>query len=80
MKKKDIYTLGLLIILTILTAFFSNNFGNFKYITLTILGLSVIKFLLVAYNFMELKKAHSFWKFLIITYLTLFVGLISLIL
>ena len=80
MKKKDIYTLGLLIILTILTAFFSNNYSSFKYITLTILGLSVIKFLLVAFNFMELKKANSFWKFLIIAFLILFVGIISLIL
>ena len=80
MKKKDIYTLGLLIILTILTAFFSTNFSGFKYITLTILGLSVIKFLLVAFNFMELKKANSFWKFSIIVFLILFVGIISLIL
>ena len=80
MKKKDIYTLGLLIVLTILTAFFSNNFSSFKYITLTILGLSAIKFLLVAFNFMELKKANSFWKFLIIAFLILFVGIICLIL
>ena len=80
MKKKDIYTLSLLIILTILTAFFSNNYSSFKYITFIILALSAIKFLLVAFNFIELKKANFFWKFLVIIYLSFFVGIISIIL
>lgn len=80
MRKKDIYTLGLLIILTIITAFFSNHFGNFKYIIFTILFLSSIKFLLVVFNFMELKHAHSLWKSLIIMFLIIFVGIITIIL
>jgi len=79
MNKKNMYTLGLLIILTIITAFFSNHFGDFKYIIFTILLLSSIKFLLVVFNFMELRHAHPFWKFSIITYLILFVGIITII-
>lgn len=80
MKKKDIYTLALLILLTILTAFFSTNFGSFKYLVFTVLGLSALKFFLVAFNFMEMKKANSFWKFLIIAFLVVYVGIVSIIL
>ncbi len=80
MKKKDIYTLGLLIILTFLTALFSTNFNSFKYVTFAILVLSAIKFLLVTFNFMDLKHANPFWKVLIITYLVFFVGIITIIL
>ena len=72
MKKKDIYTLGILIILTIATALFSNNSSTFKYITFIILGLSITKFLLVVFNFMELKKANSFWKIIVVSYLVIF--------
>ena len=80
MQKKDIYTLVLLILLTITTAFFSNLEGNLKYIGLVILILSGIKFITVSFQFMELKKAHSFWKGLIISFLTLFIGIIFAVL
>jgi len=80
MKKKDIYTLVLLIILTITTAVFSTQFSELKYVAAIILGLSAIKFMLVAFQFMELKKANPFWKFLIVIYLILFVTIVSIIL
>jgi hypothetical protein len=80
MKKKDIYTLILLIILTSTTAFFSNFYSEWKMVGLLILVLSGIKFILVAFQFMELKKAHSFWKGLIITFLTLFIGIVYAVL
>ena len=78
MQKKDIYTLALLIVLTLTTAFFSIFYGNFKFVVLIILTLSGIKFISVAFQFMELKKAHNFWKGLIITFLVLFVVIITL--
>jgi len=80
MRKKDIYTLAILILLTVSTAILSNNSNNFKYIIFFILSLSGIKFILVAFQFMELKKAHQFWKSLIVIFLILFIGTISLIL
>ena len=80
MQKKDIYTLALLITLTITTAFFSNFYSELKIVGLIILILSGIKFMAVAFQFMELKKAHSFWKGLIITFLTLFITIIYAIL
>lgn len=79
MKKKDIYTLLALVGLTVLTAIFSTQFGNLKYVSLIILTLSAIKFLLVSFNFMELKKAHSFWKAIILIYLIIFVMIISVL-
>jgi hypothetical protein len=42
--------------------------------------LSSIKFLLVAFQFMELKKAHSFWKILLSSYLILFTLIVSALL
>lgn len=79
MKKKDIYTLGILILFTVLTALLSKYFYDFNYILFVILILSCIKFLLVAFNFMELKKAHIFWKISLSTYLILFFTSILLI-
>jgi heme/copper-type cytochrome/quinol oxidase subunit 4 len=41
-----------------------------------IMGISGIKFLLVAFQFMELKKANSFWKISLILTLGLIIILI----
>jgi hypothetical protein len=79
MRKKDIYTLSTLLILTIITATFSNNFYDFYHIIYIILVLSCAKFLLVAFNFMELKRAHTFWKVSLTAYLVLFIATILLI-
>jgi uncharacterized membrane protein YdbT with pleckstrin-like domain len=80
MQKKNIYTLVLLIALTISTAFFSKSDIILKTVGLIILVLSAIKFVLVSFQFMEMKKAHNFWKGLIIVYLLLFVSIIYAIL
>jgi len=74
MKKSTIYTLVALIVLTISTALISNA-RQLKLAALFILVLSGIKFLLVAFNFMELKKAHVFWKIALISFLILSVGI-----
>lgn len=80
MIKKDIQTLILLISLTIITAIVSVNYNNIGSVFILILGLSGVKFLAVSYQFMELKKANVFWKFLITAFLTLFVGIIYILL
>jgi len=79
MKRKDIYTLGTLFVITIITAVFS-NLESIKYVAFFILLLSGIKFLFVAFQFMELRKAHSIWKGLLIGLLVIFIGSISIIL
>ncbi len=72
MRKNDIITLGLLIVLTTITALFATVWHSVKYVAMIILVLSEIKFMLVAFQFMELKKAHVFWKILVVTYLIIF--------
>lgn len=79
MQKKDIYILALLIILTITTAYFSNLENGLKLVGLVILILSGIKFITVAFQFMELKKAHVFWKIALSIYLLLFMAIILLL-
>ena len=76
MEKNNIYTLGFLIALTAVTAIFSNSNINMFYIATTVLILSGIKFLLVAFNFMELKKGNTFWKVLTTSFLILFITII----
>lgn len=39
-----------------------------KPIVATIVVVSVIKFLLVGFQFMELKIAHNFWKYIFVIY------------
>ena len=68
--KKDLFlTVWLvLIILTITTALVSNSALSTIQAAMLILGLSVIKFLGVSFYFMELRKAHIFWKASILFY------------
>ena len=80
MKLTHKTTLILLYILTTVTALVSAYLYGWKFFVFTILGLSAIKFMLVAFDFMEMKKAHSFWKFFIVFYLVIFVTVVSLVL
>lgn len=73
MKKSLIINYGLLILLTIATAIIS-NFTIISSLTVgIIMGLAVLKFGLVSFQFMELKKAHPFWKGSVILFLLLIV-------
>jgi hypothetical protein len=56
MKNRIVWLL--LILFTITTAFVSGK----KYALIIILMLADIKLFLVAFQFMELKKAHLFWR------------------
>ncbi|HHC80285.1 MAG TPA: hypothetical protein ENK46_10420 [Flavobacteriia bacterium] len=77
MTKTISYTLAILILLTLTTALVS-NYVNLKIGALFIMLLSGVKFIFVSFNFMELKKAHVFWKVLILMYLVLFITTVSL--
>lgn len=80
MKLTHQKTLIWLYILTLSTALISRFFYGWSFFVVLILGLSAFKFMLVAFQFMEMKKAHSFWKFFIVFYLFIFVSVISFIL
>ncbi|WP_269685568.1 cytochrome C oxidase subunit IV family protein [Flavobacterium lacustre] len=73
MKKTLFFTYGLLIILTITTALISNVMAVSKVAIAFIMVLSVLKFFLVSFEFMELKKANSFWKGSLISVLGLII-------
>ncbi len=78
MKNTATTTWMILIVLTITSALVSNL--DSKYIVLTILILSALKFFGIAFQFMEIKKAHVFWKTLIIGFIFLFgIGLLATI-
>ena len=66
----------ILIVLTIIVGF-STIVGG-EYIILSILIIAVLKFILVSFNFMDIIKAHSFWKIAIISYLSIFTIIILL--
>lgn len=69
MKKKLTYTFGLLLLLTFATFLIVNLPLDSFIKKCLILALFSVKFILVAFQFMELKKAHSFWKISTITIL-----------
>ncbi|PJJ09198.1 cytochrome c oxidase subunit IV [Flavobacterium sp. 1] len=76
MKKSLILIYVLLLILTLTTSCIA-GFSVFSKIgAALIMTLAAFKFLLVAFQFMELKKAHSLWKISLIITLGLFVILI----
>ena len=77
MEKTYNITWLVLILLTIVSTLFANSeIGYFAFI---ILGLSFLKFIGVAFYFMELKKANSFWKVLLICFLGLLLLAVALI-
>ncbi|UMB60404.1 cytochrome C oxidase subunit IV family protein [Lutibacter sp. A80] len=69
-----------LILLTITTALISNFTLNLKSTALLILGISVVKFLGVSFYFMELKKAHLFWKTTVLVFILFLAIILGLIL
>ena len=71
MHKTATITWIVLLVLTLAAALFS-KLGS-HYITLVILSLAALKFLGITFQFMEMKKAHIFWKVIIIGFLALFV-------
>ncbi|PWA07164.1 cytochrome C oxidase subunit IV family protein [Flavobacterium psychrotolerans] len=62
MKKSLVITYGTLILLTWTTALISASNAISEITFFLIMGISAIKFLMVAFQFMELKKANPFWK------------------
>jgi len=80
MKDKNTLTILVLFVLTISTALVSHYGVNWNWLALVIMGISAIKFLLVVFQFMEIKKANSVWKFLTIFYVIAIVTAIVLIL
>lgn len=71
MNKSTTITWIFLIMLTIASALISNLEG--KYIVLLILVFAVLKFIGIAFQFMELKKAHAFWQVSVLVFLVLFI-------
>lgn len=79
MKKTLILVYVLLLLLTIATAWIANLFAISAFVVPLLMVLAASKFLLVAFQFMELKKANSFWKIsLIVTLGFLIVVIIGL--
>ncbi len=70
----------ILYIITLLTAVASRTIDALYFAALFILLLSAVKFFLVFFQFMDMKHSNSFWKTVIILYLTAFVGAIGVIL
>jgi hypothetical protein len=78
MTKTISYTLLTLVLLTVVTALVS-NYIDLAMGVFFILILSAIKFVFVAFQFMELKKANSFWKIILSVYLMLFITIVLIL-
>ncbi len=76
---KNLNTLILLLVLTGLAALVSNSSLGGALLPLLILSLAMIKLLLVAFEFMELKKAHRFWQAALISTVVIFLGTICVL-
>jgi len=70
MNSRIIFVWILLVLLTVAVGVISSF--PFNYTTVAILGLSALKFIGVSFYFMELKKAHIFWKISVLMYVLLF--------
>lgn len=77
MNKTAFTTLIILIALTLISALVSNL--DILYKISVLLALALLKFTGVAFQFMELKKAHIFWKISTGVFLVLFILMIYIV-
>ncbi|REE80373.1 cytochrome c oxidase subunit IV [Lutibacter oceani] len=81
MKKKILLKVWIvLIVLTVSVALVANLTLSISFTAIIILSLSILKFLGVSFYFMELKKAHVFWKAAVLMYVFLFFVIIIILL
>ncbi len=78
-KKNLLSTWILLVFFTALIVFFSSFFADKIYLKFIVIFVSVLKFLAISFYFMEMKKAHTFWKASIIIFLVLFSVIVFII-
>lgn len=79
MKTSYIYTWLGLILLTLLSYFFSENILSGIQLAAVIMGIVVIKFIAIGFQFMELKNANTTWKVLFGGFIVLFALLVLMI-
>jgi len=80
MKISTTISLVSLLVLTVTVGVLSSFEEVNKNWFILILGLSCVKFLIVAFQFMDVKNAHVAWKIMLITYLLIFFSAISILL
>ena len=80
MKKTLVLNYGLLILLTISTSLISRYTSISNVAVALIIAASAVKFILVAFQFMELKTANTFWKMSLIFVLFLIIVPVLLLL
>lgn len=68
-----------LLALTILAALVVTLDIGLKAASAIILALFMVKFLGVAFYFMELKKAHVFWKSAVLIFVSVFLGIVLMV-
>ncbi len=76
MNKKLSLTWISLIGLTVISALIANT--SLSYVPFLLISLAGAKFLGIAFQFMELKKAHLFWKIILSLFLFLFATFVLL--
>lgn len=69
----------LLVILTITEYSLSEISLPTKVVFFGILGASLLKYLGVAFEFLELKHAHGFWKFFTVTIVVIFFIILTIV-
>ncbi len=74
---KNSITLGILLALTLLVSLASARIQPGGYLVVLIMGLAMTKLLLVAFQFMELKRAHLFWKTAIVFFAVVILSVVS---
>jgi len=75
--KRSVWTLVILIVLTLISALLSRNSEAF--VVIAIILIAALKFVGVSFYFMELKQANSFWKGSVLFFLVFFISAVLII-
>lgn len=79
MSKKDLILWVVLITLTLVGYFSSITEMEKMTLILSLLVVTIVKFIGVGFQFMELKKAHIFWKVSLVALLSVYVLLVFMV-
>ncbi len=80
MEKINVFALIGLVLLTLLTSRVSQSYEMHGTATVFVLLLAAFKFLIVAFQFMELKKAHKVWQWMLLGFISSFVFIVLMVL
>jgi hypothetical protein len=72
MRKANTVVWLILVVLTLLGFYFSEGQSTGTVLAVSLMGMTILKFSGIGFQFIELRQAHVFWKIIYLLYILIF--------